>query len=185
MIILEVIAVVLVLLSLCLLFHPLFLQFYTCKHCNFVPEPFYNVFIRTGKITIFLSPKTLKIGLEDFVKNWVKDLVDFWKEHSSYTQEQILNALSDVEIVLKDQPFFYVYHMEDMDTITTKKCVGYAHPTNKKVGITTLSENIPSLFRIKSLMRHELSHIIIQSCNPQSNADTDHQLFLDVGLEED
>jgi hypothetical protein len=124
------------------------------------------------------------MGLEDFVKSWVKDLVDFWKEHSPYTQEQILNALSDVEIVLKDQPAFYVYHMENIDTIITKKCVGYAHPATKKVGITTLSGNTPSLFRIKSLMRHELSHIIIKSCNPQSDANMDHQLFLDVGLED-
>lgn len=123
-------------------------------------------------LDIYLSPSFSLLSPEE-VNEWLISTIEFWVEKRSYMRELILNRLGGLKIVLVDADILISQQMAFN---------GLFFPDEYKVEIATYINGIPSLEKVKSLFRHEVSHAILFSMEGTVDVYQHHQIFLELGL---
>ena len=132
-------------------------------------------FITNSGIRIKLSPIMNNLTSEE-VGDWTNSIVDFWCSKKDWNEAEIRKELRTVDVLLYDE--YYVV----ADGIIGVAITRY----NNEIIISTLpkpSSNITPYEKVKSLYRHELSHIIVgkMATIPYTEL-AHHKLFEEVGL---
>lgn len=137
----------------------------------------YNIKTKFGT-RIMLSPQTNNINKLTF-ERWTNELIDFWVNAISLDEKECYKRISVLKIKIYDENKIYRY----------KKFVnGLAWIGSNLIEITSFPPDniIASINRVKSLFRHEVSHMLCYYVGKipsgPNSGETHHKLFKDVKL---
>lgn len=120
------------------------------------------------------SSRVLSKGL---LNKWLDELIDFWvHEKEIYPVELVLRALNGTTLTFKDLTF--------IDYGTGQKASALTYPDAKVIVVASYPKNTstPDVARMRSLVRHEGSHIVACACGGLCDTESSHNLFQQLGL---
>jgi len=131
-------------------------------------------------IKIKLSPLLQDLKAED-IESWTDDLVNFWHEVEGWDKESMYAEIKKTSIILYDELYL------ERGGI---KVSGITWPYSYKIEIATLykpelDQAVYTPFKkVKSLFRHEESHVIVGKMATDIPYDNEHHhaLFAEMGL---
>lgn len=131
-------------------------------------------------IRVKLSERLKDLSHND-IEYWTEDLVDFWFKTKGWDKDKIYKAISYITLFMYDQEY-----LERVG----QKVNGVTWPSSSVIELATLHKAglDQSIFtpyhKVKSLFRHEVSHIIVERAGGIicGNGEEHHRLFKEVKL---
>lgn len=131
-------------------------------------------------IRVKLSDETAHIPASDF-EEWTEDVVNFWFEAKGYSKEKSMSYMKKISIFMHDKEHLNRAGM---------KVNGILWPSKFEIECATLPRNWVEgessqtpYKRVKSLFRHEVSHVIAGYVGKvKMTNEVHHALFAEVGL---
>lgn len=112
------------------------------------------------------------------IEEWTESVVDFWYDAKGWSKEESYKVLSKVDIFTYDELYLNRAGI---------KVNGITWPNTYTIEMATIPTNLSDTYRhkdkVKSLFRHEVSHVIAGFVgNVAFDNKTHHDLFAEVGL---
>lgn len=139
-----------------------------------------TVFTTKHQVIIKLSKKTEHIQPATF-EGWLDELVQFWNEKQQWKQADILEKMRNITIVTYDSCYLTIPWDNESGEL---KVSGVTYPVSQRIEIAALPTGNTATIedRVKSLIRHEVSHMIIGGLGGYWSNEASHTLFADVNL---
>ncbi len=129
-------------------------------------------YITKHGIKLNLSPQSYFLTKE-VAEEWTESLIYFWNDKEGWDKKTIIKAVSDVKISLYDKLYLNRYGIK-VNGVTFGNDIEIA--TMPKPGTYKIYD------KVKSLFRHEMSHVIVSYMGIPIDQEIQHKLFDKDGL---